>query len=195
MYLFGFRFLLCLRGLESLRLVTHANWDNFWGETMGLRGGGKRMQPPVLMFESACGPVALSDPVLMPFSGSMCGRQHRWPWQPEPWARAAQEPPRDRLCARTAPSCASGLGGPCNVQWRWQVPSLSMAQHRIPPTLAYQIQPTPAVSPWRAGASVPSLIPHFPKQLTWRAMANWVILQSWFALSGTKLIISPIMWH
>ena len=70
---------------------------------MGLRGGGKRMQPPVLTFESACGPIALSDPVLMPFSGSRCGRQHRWPWQPEPWARAAQEPRQGQaLCSDCA---------------------------------------------------------------------------------------------
>ena len=50
-------------------------------------------------------------------------------------------------------------------------------------------------APDGAVASSASLITYFPKQLTWRAMANWVILQSWFALSGTKLIISPILWH
>lgn len=108
---------------------------------MGLRGGGKRRKPPVWRFESACCPIALSGPVLMPFSGSMCGR-HRWPWQPEPWARAAQDPRRGQALCSDRAQPHQWLGwtlqhavamGKCRACQRLSI--------GIPPTLVYQIQP------------------------------------------------------
>ena len=137
------------------------------------------MKPTVLTFESACYPIALSDPVLMPFSASP-RRRHQWQWQPDCELELLRNQlPRDRFCAQTACRCTEGAWvDRATCSGDGQMPSLSMAQHRIPPALVDQIQPTPAVSPDRAGASFASLIPYFPKQLTWRAMANRVILQS-----------------
>lgn len=50
-------------------------------------------------------------------------------------------------------------------------------------------------APDRAVPSSASLITSFPKQLTWRVVANWMTLWSWCVLPGTKPTISPILRH
>lgn len=146
---------------------------------MGLRGGGKRMKPTVLTFESACYPIALSDPVLMPFSVSP-RRRHQWQWQPDRELELLRNQlPRDRFYAQTACRCTEGAWvDRATCRGDGQMPSLSMAHIGFLPHWLIRFSQHQQSAPDRAGASFASLIPYFPKQLTWRAMANRVILQS-----------------
>lgn len=129
----------------------------------------------------------------MPFSGSTCGWRHQW-W----WGSLTRELkllrnhlPRDGLCVQTAANRVDGAWWTPQQQWPSANAEFGTTRHTVPPpaTLVYQIQPTPAVSPWRSSSlplwslTSPSSFPEGPWLIKWFCSHDVPYLElKWFFL-------------